>query len=294
SYSGITGFMVAATQPTHMRAATVSGLIDDIYRPIAGGLILIQGIGLTATTDDLGQFTFVDLLPASYILLATAPNHEASPVTVDVLAGEYAEPEIAARRIFSDNGATITTQYSVFIPCASAAGYRSVDYGGVLCPADVANSDYRPGLSDLKFGGEGNVTFLVAEIKTNQKDNYVFVLRHDDGSTGGAERWGSARINNTDYGRVVLEKGKVYQSWQTENAIWKNENKTPMAALLFFIGQGSDQTGPVLCQDPVPADERVCGGFGHRFAIKANIILTLFIGAPQVDVSTYHVLSASA
>jgi putative CocE/NonD family hydrolase len=34
SYSGITGFMVAATQPTHLRAATVSGLIDDVYRGI--------------------------------------------------------------------------------------------------------------------------------------------------------------------------------------------------------------------------------------------------------------------
>jgi putative CocE/NonD family hydrolase len=34
SYSGITGFMVAATQPTHLRAASVSGLIDDMYRGI--------------------------------------------------------------------------------------------------------------------------------------------------------------------------------------------------------------------------------------------------------------------
>lgn len=34
SYGGITGFMVAATQPTHLRAATLSGLIDDLYRGI--------------------------------------------------------------------------------------------------------------------------------------------------------------------------------------------------------------------------------------------------------------------
>jgi hypothetical protein len=32
SYGGITGFMVAATQPTHLRAVSVSGLIDDLYR----------------------------------------------------------------------------------------------------------------------------------------------------------------------------------------------------------------------------------------------------------------------
>lgn len=34
SYSGITGFMVAATQPHHLRAVSVSGLIDDLYRGI--------------------------------------------------------------------------------------------------------------------------------------------------------------------------------------------------------------------------------------------------------------------
>ena len=35
SYSGITGFMVAATQPDHLRAVSVSGLIDDLYRGLA-------------------------------------------------------------------------------------------------------------------------------------------------------------------------------------------------------------------------------------------------------------------
>ena len=34
SYSGMTGFLVAATQPDHLRAMTVSGLIDDMYRAI--------------------------------------------------------------------------------------------------------------------------------------------------------------------------------------------------------------------------------------------------------------------
>jgi putative CocE/NonD family hydrolase len=34
SYGGITGFMVAATQPQHLKAATLSGLIDDLYRGI--------------------------------------------------------------------------------------------------------------------------------------------------------------------------------------------------------------------------------------------------------------------
>lgn len=35
SYGGITGFMIAATRPPHLRAATLSGLIDDLYRGVA-------------------------------------------------------------------------------------------------------------------------------------------------------------------------------------------------------------------------------------------------------------------
>jgi len=34
SYGGITGFMIAATRPQHLRAATLSGLIDDLFRGI--------------------------------------------------------------------------------------------------------------------------------------------------------------------------------------------------------------------------------------------------------------------
>ena len=40
SYGGITGFMVAATQPRHLRAASVSGLIDDLYR----GMVYLGGV----------------------------------------------------------------------------------------------------------------------------------------------------------------------------------------------------------------------------------------------------------
>ena len=61
SYSGATGFMVAATQPEHLRAMTVSGLIDDVYRGITypGGVSnygfpLVWTGGLRPAYDLLG------------------------------------------------------------------------------------------------------------------------------------------------------------------------------------------------------------------------------------------------
>lgn len=63
-------------------------LIDDIYRPIPGALLLVEGQGLTATTDERGQFSFVDLEPGTYVLLPSAERHEAAPANVDVSAGQ--------------------------------------------------------------------------------------------------------------------------------------------------------------------------------------------------------------
>lgn len=61
SYGGITGFMVAATQPTHLRTATLSGLIDDLYRGITypGGVSnygfpLLWAGGIRVAYDELG------------------------------------------------------------------------------------------------------------------------------------------------------------------------------------------------------------------------------------------------
>ena len=271
-------------------------LVNDIYRPVPGGLILIERHGLTATTDAQGEFVFTGLEPGSYVLLANAVDHEASPINVDVVAGEYTEVEFQSRRVFNVNGTTITTQYSVFIPCASSTPGGTVTYGGILCPADVASEDYRPGLSDLDFSAEDDLTYLVAEIKTSQKDNYEFVVRHDDGSSFGGDEWGSFRMNMTDYGKVILQKNDT-APYQAGKAPWKNDNRTKMAILLFYMGQGGGEAqqagcaaGPTLPNgDPNPAC-RDWFGAGHRFAIKGNIIITAFLGTPDVDVATYQVL----
>lgn len=61
SYSGITGFMVAATQPSNLKAISVSGLIDDLYRAISnpggvsnGGFPVLWTLGIRPAYDILG------------------------------------------------------------------------------------------------------------------------------------------------------------------------------------------------------------------------------------------------
>ncbi|MCA1726579.1 MAG: CocE/NonD family hydrolase, partial [Actinobacteria bacterium] len=61
SYSGMTGFMVAATQPPHLVAITTSGLIDDVYRGINSpggvdnrGFPVLWTLGVRPAYDILG------------------------------------------------------------------------------------------------------------------------------------------------------------------------------------------------------------------------------------------------
>jgi putative CocE/NonD family hydrolase len=61
SYGGITGFMVAATQPPHLTAVSVSGLLDDVYRAISypGGVSnygfpLLWTVAIRTAYDELG------------------------------------------------------------------------------------------------------------------------------------------------------------------------------------------------------------------------------------------------
>lgn len=283
------------------RGAIAGLLIDDVYRPVPNGLVLLQGAGLTATTDEQGQFRFLDLRPGSYVAVANAANHEAAPVNVDVRAGEYTDLEVSARRTFSNDGYIITTQYSIFTACATSAVVVSTVFS---CLAD--SDSYRPGLSVANFTEEG-ITYLVAEVKLNQADDYIWVLRCDDGSNFGCGEYAYQNISLADdvtkgvYGKVILKLGDNYMgTWQSNP--WNNTDK--MAALVFYMGQGGRDVTPVAqpvgCTLPPvtnplndkPALCREYYGAGHRFAVQGRIILSLFLGEPPMPIDEYQVMGA--
>ncbi|MFO1533852.1 MAG: carboxypeptidase-like regulatory domain-containing protein [Thermoplasmatota archaeon] len=283
----LSGCSGSSPSPTSNLAAGKGGmsglLIDDVYRPIPGGLVLIEGIGLTATTDDLGQFHFDDLLPGSYVLLATAPGHEAAPVPVDVQADKYAEVEVLARRVFSDNGRTVTSEYSVFVPCA-------IDfvYSGIVtdCTGDQSGDTFRAGYTVDYRPYNKTATYLLVEMKATQEDRYEVQLRVDDGSDAGGPRYAVADFKG-DYLRMQFKvgvKNDVYDG-QKNNVPFNVTKK--IGLILFSDSQGREE----LQGAGVP----VCCGAGAHFGIRAKFIQTLFLGEPDpsIDVNHYCVLATS-
>ncbi|MDQ3915475.1 MAG: CocE/NonD family hydrolase [Actinomycetota bacterium] len=93
SYGGITGFMVAATRPPHLRAVSVSGLIDDLYRGIVypGGVsnygFPLLWTGGVRPVYDVGGGTFPGLAAGDPQCAANAATHTRTVLNDPILQG---------------------------------------------------------------------------------------------------------------------------------------------------------------------------------------------------------------
>ncbi|MDQ3982533.1 MAG: CocE/NonD family hydrolase [Actinomycetota bacterium] len=93
SYGGITGFMVAATRPPHLRGVSVSGLIDDLYRGIVyPGGVSNYGFPLLWTGGvrpiyDVGGGTFPGLAAGDPQCAANLATHSRTVLNDPILQG---------------------------------------------------------------------------------------------------------------------------------------------------------------------------------------------------------------
>ncbi len=274
--------IVTTQAPLAEGKGAISGLvIDDRYRPVANALVLLTPLGLTVTTDGEGQFSFADLEPGAYILLAQAKDHEAAPKNVDVTEGQYAEAELTARRVFSDTGYLITTQYSIFIGCA--IDYIANGQDGLVlgqdCVPDESGDTFRPDFtSDYTKHGK-NATYIVAEMLANKEDWYEIQLRGSCGQLATDDIHGIYSRIQLNYGNASTQSNTAYGP----NAKWTN--KCPIQTILF-ADEGERTTLQAL---PVVGGA-ICCGAGVHLGIKGQFVQSLFLGEPLVNINDYGVL----
>ena len=256
----------------------ISGLlINDVFRPIPRALILLQGTGLTATTDDAGQFTFLDLEPGAYIAIVSAEGHEAAPTNIDVAKGLYKEVEIQARRLINEGGQILTAQYSLFMTCS--AELVIVAGNGLNCLQDLSGDSERTGFaSDLT--GYANVTYMVTEIRFNRADDYDFVIAWDnDGDAILDDYWAEHSIVDGDYGRIVLKAGEANTEDDAgRNLVWEPANRTFQTTVFPHGELYTELSGFGVY------------GAGVDVGVRASIVQSVFLGKPPVDIATYRVL----
>jgi hypothetical protein len=270
------------TPPLQAGKGAISGLlINDVFRPVPGGLVLIQELGLTATSDASGQFSFTDLEPGSYLLRVQADGHESVPQRVEVKAGEYAEAEVIARRVVNEAGRIITTEYNVFISCAIDFVANGIVYD---CTADQSgDSDRSYFTSD--YTEYANATYLVTEMKADNEDRYEVQVRSNDCPDDVEGGYYGVSQFEGDYTKIVMPLGMTSEQ-HAELSYGPNDpwdNLCTLQTILFADSVGREE----LQESGVP----VCCGAGAHFGIRAKFVQSLFIGEPEVDIATYSVLA---
>ena len=269
------------TGPLEAGKGAIAGLvINDVYRPVPGALVLLQPTGLTATSDASGQFAFLDLEPGAYLLRVQAEGHEASPASVDVAEGEYAESEVIARRVVNEAGRIITVQYSVFVTCWAdfvvnfVVGDCTNDQSG-----DTDRASFNSNYTDV-----ADITYIVVEMKANKVGNYNIQMREDDGSAAGGDRYAVAEIEATDYVKIVIQKGVANSEHnaQDNNVPWENDRE--FTTILFPKGEFREE---VTSNDP---SGTTCCGVGAGVGVQAQFVQSVFVGAPEVDLASYCTL----
>ena len=277
----------------------ISGLvINDVYRPVPDALVLASN-GMTATTDASGQFTLIDLEPGAYLLRVQVDGHEAAPQSVDVVEGQYTESEIIARRIFNEGGRIITNEFSVFIPCAAGFIVNGVTANCVL---DLSGDSFRSSFPS-NLTGQANITYMVTEWKFSQAGDWNVQIRENNGEPAGGERYAVLDVMQDDYARVLLQLSvlNTEANDQYNNVVWNNTKLFDTG--IFLNGQFKQEAQdvydqvPVVCETtqglPDPAPSALCSatGVGATFGVRARIIQSVFIGEPDVDVTSYNVLA---
>lgn len=267
------------------KGAITGLLLDDAFRPIPDGLLLLQPVGLTATSDGNGEFSFSDLDPGAYTLRVQSEGHEAAPLGVDVVAGEYTEIEVSARRVFSEAGRIITTEYSVFISCAADFIANGIVFD---CTLDQSGDSDRADFNS-NYTGYANATYLVTEMRANKESRYEVQVRCSD-EDADYSYYAVARING-DYAKMTMPLGRdtpdapvpPEYTEASGSGPWMNDCEE-MQTILFTDSQFREEL------QSTPAGPVVCCGLGAQFGIKARFVQSLFIGEPEVDIATYSVL----
>jgi hypothetical protein len=266
----------ATTGPLESGKGAISGLlINDVFRPVPGGLVLIQELGLTATSDSSGQFVFTDLEPGSYLLRVQADGHEAAPQSVDVREGEYAEAELIARRVASDGGRIITNEFSVFVSCNVNAVVIGLPFD---CTLDQSGDSDRSAFTS-NYTDVSGITYMVTEMRANQVGNYEVRIRPTDHDQGPEGNYAVMEVVDSDYMRIVNKLGEAaHDPYELTggNAAWENTDEFLTILYVDSLGKNAGDTGTF--------------GAGVDVGIKAKFVQSVFVGEPDVDLETYCVL----
>lgn len=268
----------------------IQGLvIDDRFRPIPGALVLLQPVALTKSSNQNGEFQFLDLAPGQYTVRVQAEGHEATPQTVTVVEGLFEEVQAVARRIVNEGASIITEEYVAFSTCQASAPVITAYCDQVLLDLSGDSSRASFQVDYSQFGP--NATAMVTEMLVNK-----------EASANGAFKLVIRMTTNVDnyYVNDAITEGDYLKAWmrfnetspfdlEDRNHPWLNDQA--MLVQLWAQGLLKDETNEAIFDNTCAYADTYCTadsrGIGAQFGIEAKFVISLFIGEPEVDIETY-------
>ncbi len=265
----------------------IAGLVlDDRFRPVADASILLLPVGLQAVTTINGEFTFIDLEPGEYTVRATAEQHEAKSEKATVVAGEFAETTVLARRVVDEGSFVITQEYAAFIPCAfqimveTVVGDCTLDQSG-----DSSRIRYHTDLT--AFGN--NLTHVVTEMLASHVGGYgLQIMWGDVDLSANYGYYAVIDAYDTNYAKIVLSMNESREDTVEFGGIglamdpWLNDR--PFHTTVFLYGEGSEELRGVA-PGMYPFT-----GIGVDMGVKSQFMVSAFVGEPDEPVADYCIL----
>ena len=260
------------------RGAIAGLLVDDRFRPLdldaLGGTLLVQEMGLQTSHTPNGEFSILGLEAGTYTIRVTIPGHEATPAEVDVVAGQFTEVTIVARRIVNLDDTIVSQEFAVFLPCSDGLG--PFGGGNPQCDLDFSEDAYPSGytqdLTALAVAG------IVTEVTVSNDQRHQIIIRADD---DGEDAHYIVLDFTGAYGYAALVAGEATPSdeeWLYGEML-PFDNTRPIRTMLFEMFPLKDESNDL----GVPN----CCGYGVRFGTKATFVQSLFFDGYDGDVRSY-------
>lgn len=261
-------------------------LVDDRFRPLElsenggegeyqfAGFVLLQETGEQVYTTANGEFQFLNLVPGTYTIRVQVDAHEATPIGLDVRAGEFSELNIVARRTNSDSSFIVTEEYSYFQFCAI----------NVLLPlSDACNALDQSGDSGRIFFDwdwspyAATLNDTIIEVESNQAGDFSIIFG-DDLTSLGAQYLMSPAWRG-DYVKFHLQVGVVHP--EGGNVPYHVNNTHDL--ILYINGEMTQEINSALFGLPFT-------GVGADLGHSGRFMISHFLGAAEVDLETYCII----
>ncbi len=321
----------------------ISGLVvDDNFRPVELkeewsqepgdyqdiGFVLILETGQRFETNENGEFTVLPLNPGTYTLRVAADVHEAKDTVVQVVAGEYTEVTVEARRQFSGGGAVFSNEQVLFMACYGTAHVAGVAVAAVEAPVvfpngngcgmdisgDSSRFDFFTELPALAKDTRG----LVTEMRASESWSYSITTRIVNAEVCdyslGYCYFGSVGDIDTDYLHSVLytdlqyvSKGEYLQDGQEGYCKVQRDSECERYAFTMdhefqtalFADHPNQEQFSLTCPYTQPVRDELpyggCRGVGVALGVKAQFIQNIFLyELPEEGIEDYCVLCEDA